>query len=171
MINKIGSNINFRGTVHLGGQTDEEKEKLARTINGFDTVSKNTLLSGMKKLKGKLEANTPDDKTYVINFQKGTIAQCGDKYPQLRSNCGGLSLMLLSIKPNDEAPHVYWRTSADTHSRFSFTEATKFSSFGRAKALKQIFNEANRWLPLYDGYKEKDPKEEKEIASIMDQLG
>ena len=72
MINKIGSNINFRGTVYLGGQTDEEKEKLARTINGFDTVSKNTILSGMKKLKGKLEANTPDDKTYVINFQKGT---------------------------------------------------------------------------------------------------
>ena len=170
MINKVGSNINFKGTVYLGGKTKEQQEKLAQTISTFGVVDQNMIISGLKNLKKSLEVNTPDDQSYEINFQKGTVGQYKDQYRQLRTTYGGLSVMLLSVKPEGEAADIYYRTSEDV-SLNKLKEATQFGCFGRTKAIKQIFSEAKSWIKLYDGYKEKDPQNEKEIASILNKLG
>ncbi len=157
MISGLNSNINFKGTVHLGGQTRQQKEQLAKTINTFETQDQNNIISGLNKIKGILEPNTPDEDTYEVHFNHDTTDDDFCDALELSVEKDGAILKSLRVDTSDMKPENGFIRS--------------FNPDDKSNTIKRIFSIMTKAMQNYTKEVDYKPQEESNIETILNKLG
>ncbi len=171
MISNLNSNISFAGKVYLGGQNQEQKEKLAMTISNFTIQDQDKIIGGLNAIKKTLESQTPDDQIYEVNFMSGKVI---DFKEQIKSTYyglyDGLDVLLLTVTKDGKHTQRFIRTSDDVSPNKN-EESKNFTERSKTKAIKQLFKNARVSLESYVKPWKNKPTQKENIASILKRLG
>ena len=155
MINKINSNISFKGKVYIGGTNEQQRTEFAKKINTYAPEDKERIIWGLSNIKSILKSATPEEDTYLIDFKHTKSDDFGDTL-QLSVEKGKATLKTIEVSAND------------VNSEDEFTKT--FSPESQTNAIRRIFTSMADAMHAYVREVNYKPKESDEIEQILSRL-